>query len=49
MQKGGAYRLVIPSDLAYGPQGQGQIPPNAVLVFKVELLEIQKQQAAPAQ
>ncbi len=49
MQKGGKYRLVIPSDLAYGPQGQGQIPPNAVLVFVVELLDIQKPQGAPAQ
>jgi FKBP-type peptidyl-prolyl cis-trans isomerase len=33
--------LFIPSDLAYGPNGQGQvIGPDAVLIFEVELLSI---------
>ncbi|MCH8684760.1 FKBP-type peptidyl-prolyl cis-trans isomerase [Pedomonas mirosovicensis] len=43
MQQGGKYRLVVPSDLAYGPEGAGGgiIPPDAVLVFEVELLAFQ--------
>jgi FKBP-type peptidyl-prolyl cis-trans isomerase FkpA len=40
MKVGGKNRLVIPSDLAYGPQGRPGIPPNSVLVFEVELLDI---------
>jgi len=41
MTKGSTYRLYIPSDLGYGPQGVGsQIPPYSTLVFEVELLDI---------
>lgn len=40
MKEGGKMRLFIPSDLAYGPGGNRGIPPNAVLVFDVELLEV---------
>jgi len=43
MNVGSKYRVVIPSNLAYGDQGMGQtIPPGAVLVFDVELLAISK-------
>jgi FKBP-type peptidyl-prolyl cis-trans isomerase len=41
MTVGSSYRFYIPSALAYGSQGAGQIiPPYSTLVFKVELLEI---------
>lgn len=36
--KGGKGTLILPSHLAYGPTGQGSIPPNTVLVFDVELV-----------
>jgi FKBP-type peptidyl-prolyl cis-trans isomerase len=40
MPVGSHYRVVIPSDLAYGPQGSGPIGPNSTLIFEIELLEI---------
>ncbi len=40
MRKGGKATLVIPSDIAYGPQGRSSIPPYSTLVFEVELLDI---------
>lgn len=41
MQVGGKRRLLIPSDYGYGQDGAGgAIPPNASLVFEVELLDV---------
>lgn len=39
MQRGGKYKVVIPSKLAYGEKGAGEIPPNTDLTFEIELLD----------
>ncbi len=45
MKEGGSYELYIPSDLAYGDQGNQSIPGGSTLIFKVDLLKVE---AAPA-
>lgn len=40
MRAGDKWRLYVPSELAYGAEGYGPVPPNALLIFELELLEI---------
>jgi FKBP-type peptidyl-prolyl cis-trans isomerase len=42
LKEGGKAELYIPSKLGYGPGGSGRIPPDATLVFEVELISIEK-------
>jgi len=48
MPAGSKWQLFVPSNLAYGPQGPGDIGPNATLIFEVELVSIQKSAASGA-
>lgn len=41
MKAGGTRLLIIPPAVGYGAQGKGTVPPNAVLVFEVQLLSVQ--------
>lgn len=41
MKVGGQRRLVIPPELGYGASGSGPIPPNATLLFEVDLVSVQ--------
>lgn len=40
MREGGLRRITIPPTLGYGSRAVGTIPPNATLIFEIELLEI---------
>ncbi|CAL1690811.1 hypothetical protein MMB232_00945 [Brevundimonas subvibrioides] len=40
MKAGDEWMLYLPPALGYGERGQGDIPPNAVLVFRVKLLDV---------
>ena len=40
MLEGETRELVVAGDLAYGPSGRDEIPPNATLIFTIELLKL---------
>lgn len=42
MSEGAAWRLFIPSELAYGVHGTGPIQPNSTLIFDVQLIKVGK-------
>ena len=48
MNVGSKYRLYIPSKLAYGENGAGEmVPPYSVLIFEVDLVSIVAPEADP--
>lgn len=44
MKVGSKWKIFIPSELAYGEQGRGQIKPNMALIFELEVLSINPKQ-----
>lgn len=49
MKVGSTWKVFIPPKLAYGERGSRNIAPNSLLIFEIELLEIVKQTAKPAE
>ncbi|HMT29564.1 MAG TPA: FKBP-type peptidyl-prolyl cis-trans isomerase [Bacteroidia bacterium] len=47
LNKGAVARMVIPSDLSFGAQKYGTLPPYSTLVFDIEILEIKKGNRSP--
>jgi len=41
IRKGGSIKLIIPSSMGYGCKGLGVVPPNSVLYFEIDLIDVQ--------
>ncbi len=41
IRKGGLIKLILPSALGYGCTGLGTVPPNSILYFEIELIDVQ--------
>ena len=41
IQKGGTIKLILPSSMAYGCVGAGSIPPDSILYFEINLIDVQ--------
>jgi FKBP-type peptidyl-prolyl cis-trans isomerase len=48
MPSGSKWKVFIPAELAYGAQGRPGIPPNSVLIFEIEVLDVQAPPPPPA-
>ena len=49
LKEGSKAMLFIPSELGYGIQGNGPIPPNATIIFDVNLIRVEKAESQPEQ
>lgn len=47
MRPGDVWQVWIPPEFAYGAKGKETVPPQAILVFRIELLEVSETPAAP--
>jgi len=47
MKPGAKWQLFIPPELAYGPKGQGKIPPNSLLIFDLNVISAEAAGAPP--
>jgi FKBP-type peptidyl-prolyl cis-trans isomerase FklB len=47
MKPGAKWQLFIPPELAYGPRGQGKIPPNSLLIFELNVISADAAGAPP--
>jgi len=40
MRPGDEWIITVPPEMGYGESGQGPIPPNSVLIFRIELIDV---------
>jgi FKBP-type peptidyl-prolyl cis-trans isomerase len=49
MRPGDEWTVYVPPEMGYGADGAGDIPPNSVLIFRIELLDVLRKNELPAQ